>query len=299
MARRRAKTPRSASRSRSSPDVDCVTDRGWSETATPGSERSVGFGRRPVARFRCLRHSRNGGISESTTITATIGSRYLSMFSEPISFPRKKPSRRDADRPDRRADHVRGGERGLRHAARTRQHRHDRPHERNEAGEDDRRRAPPFEELVGLLEILRLEDLRVGPEQLGCRTAGRSSSRSARRRRPRRTTSDEHDREVEMRIVAAGLRSRRRTRPISRPRPRRPTPVPRFADVPSSQSSPSRRSWSSSASCFGLRIRRRSGRRCGGVAIRGTAGSARATTISEDDREAGTCRCSGIVEPST
>ena len=76
----------------------------------------------------------------------------------------------------------------LRHPARAREDRHDRPDERNEAREHDRARAAPLEERVRPFEVLGLEEAGVGLEQAGAEAAADPVA-DLRAERPRRGTN--------------------------------------------------------------------------------------------------------------
>ena len=100
--------------------------------------------------------------------TAMIGNRYLSMLSAPIWSPSSVAQGRHADRPEQPADDVVHEERAVLHLSDARKHRYEGPHDGDEAGEEDRLGAVGLEELVGPLDVLLLEELRVRlPEDRG------------------------------------------------------------------------------------------------------------------------------------
>ena len=145
----------------------------WSSAASAVASASVGTSIR--ARF-ARRHSRKGGMNDTTMISATSGSRYLSTLS-PIGRAERVAEHRDADGPEQRADHVVESERAAAHRADARHHGRERAHDRHEAGEHDGLRAVTVEERLGALDVLLFEQARVraaeepGPEPVADRVA--------------------------------------------------------------------------------------------------------------------------------
>ena len=128
---------------------------------------------------------------------------YLSMS---IDLPSQNPSKLIPTVQMRGADHVRDREPARVHAPGTGEDRHDRAHERDEAGEHDRSRPAPVEEVLTLLEVLGLEQPGVGLEQAGAVVpADRVADLRAEHRGHER--ADHHRREVEVRVL--GVRAGR------------------------------------------------------------------------------------------
>ena len=126
------------------------------------------------------RYSTHTGMSDSTMITAMIGSRYLSMLGTVVAEP--VAQQRDADGPEERADHVVRDERAVAHAAHAGDDRCERAHDGHEASEHDRLRAVLLEELLGAFDVLVLEQAASrAAEHARARPSCRTCSRPDRR----------------------------------------------------------------------------------------------------------------------
>src|ERR671911_1926123 len=120
----------------------------------------------------------------------------LEVLLDHVDLAQEVAEQRDADRPQEAADHVERDERAVVHARDTGDDRGERAHDRDEPGQDDRLGAVLVEEGVRLLDVLLLEEARVGaaedrrarpaPEQVADLVAGNRGHERADEQEPER-----------------------------------------------------------------------------------------------------------------
>ncbi len=126
---------------------------------------------------------------------------YLSMSiasAEPVA------EHRDSGGPDRGAGDVGDEEPVVLHLARAREHRHDGADEGDEAREHDGTRAALTEERVRPIEVLRLEDARVGLEEPDAPAVADPVADLRAGHRGGERPDDDH-RQVEVRVARSGV----------------------------------------------------------------------------------------------
>ena len=112
---------------------------------------------------RAFRISSRTGRSDRSTMRPMTGRRYLSMSG--TDSPEDVAEAGDPHRPQQAPDDVVGHEGAVLHRAHPGEDRGEGPHDRDEPGQHDRLRAVALEVLPGLLDVLLLEDPRVGPAE--------------------------------------------------------------------------------------------------------------------------------------